>query len=63
MRDALLRAEDLNVISVDWRDGAGFPYAQASSNCQIVGAEIAKLIKYLIANSGANIKDFHLIVN
>lgn len=61
MKNTLLRVEDLNVITVDWRKGADFPYAQAASNCQIAGAEIAKLIKILVSKNGANIDDFHLI--
>ncbi len=61
LKDALLKAEDLNVVIVDWKSGADFPYAQAASNTQVVGAEIAKLIKSLIEQTGANISDFHLI--
>ena len=61
MKNTLLRVEDLNVITVDWRKGADYPYAQAASNCQIAGAEIAKLIKILVSKNGANIDDFHLI--
>ncbi len=61
LKDTLLSAEDLNVIIVDWKSGAEFPYAQAASNTQIVGAEIAKLIKSLVQQTGANMSDFHLI--
>ena len=61
MKDAFLRGEDLNVICVDWNKGAVFPYAQASSNTQIAGAEIAKLIRSLVETRGASIADFHII--
>lgn len=61
MKDALLRTKDLNVIAVDWKKGADFPYAQASANTQITGAEIAKLVKILVEKTGADIGEFHLI--
>lgn len=61
MKDALLRVEDQNVITVDWSKGNGFPYTQATANTQIVGAEIARLVNSMIANKGAKAADFHLI--
>ena len=61
MKNSLLKAQDLNVVIVDWKSGADFPYAQASSNTQLVGAEIAKLIKVLVEKTGADINEFHLI--
>jgi pimeloyl-ACP methyl ester carboxylesterase len=61
MKDAILKAEDMNVIVVNWSKGSQFPYTQATANTQVVGAEIAKLIKALVANRGANLVDFHLI--
>ena len=48
-------------ITVDWSKGNGFPYTQATANTQVVGAEIAKLIKAFISDKGAKAKDFHLI--
>jgi pimeloyl-ACP methyl ester carboxylesterase len=61
MKDAILRAEDVNVIVTDWSKGNQFPYTQASSNTQVVGAEIAKLIRALAADKGAQLVNFHLI--
>ena len=61
MKDALLSAEDVNVIAVDWRKGNGLPYMQATANTQIVGAEIAKLVNTFINTMGVNAADVHLI--
>lgn len=61
LKDALLRAQDMNVICVDWASGAKFPYGQATANTQIAGAEIARLVKRLVAEHGANMSEFHLI--
>ena len=52
---------NINVIFVDWKNGNGFPYEQAATNTQIVGAEIALLIKTLISTKKAKARDFHLI--
>ena len=49
------------MISVDWARGAKFPYGQATANTQIAGAEIARLVKKLVAEHGANVSEFHLI--
>jgi pimeloyl-ACP methyl ester carboxylesterase len=59
--DLLVDVADYNVIGVDWSKGNKFPYTQATANTQIVGAEIAKLSKSMIANRGAKAADFHLI--
>jgi pimeloyl-ACP methyl ester carboxylesterase len=62
IKDALLRAGDYNVISVDWSKGNGFPYTQATANTQIVGADIAFLIESLISrHSGLTASKFHII--
>lgn len=45
----------------DWSKGNGFPYEKASTNAQVVGAEIALFIKYLIDTHGAKAADFHVI--
>jgi pimeloyl-ACP methyl ester carboxylesterase len=61
MKDAILRVENVNVIVVDWSKGNGFPYTQATANTQVVGAEIAKLIKSLVTDKGDAYTNFHLI--
>jgi hypothetical protein len=43
MKNAFLRAEDINVILVDWSSGNKFPYSQAAANTQVVGAEVFML--------------------
>jgi pancreatic triacylglycerol lipase len=45
----------------DWSKGNGFPYEKASSNSQVVGAEVALFINYLIEEHGAKATDFHVI--
>lgn len=61
MKDTLLGVQDLNVIVVDWSKGAKFPYAKASINAMVVGAEIARLIDYLVNKTSTNVSMFHLI--
>ncbi|XP_075703877.1 pancreatic lipase-related protein 2-like isoform X2 [Rhinoderma darwinii] len=43
----ILQVEDVNCIGVDWHYGSGnvFIYAQATSNVQVVGAEIAYVLR------------------
>jgi pimeloyl-ACP methyl ester carboxylesterase len=50
-----------NVVIVDWGHGSGWPYTQAAANTRVVGAEVAKLIEFLVAEGRANIANFHLI--
>lgn len=61
MKNAILDAENVNVITVDWSKGNGFPYLQACANAQVVGAVIARLINTLISNTKSTASDFHLI--
>ena len=61
MKNALIFRDEVNVITVDWSKGNGFPYDTAVANTRIVGAEIAKLINAFINNNGASAKDFHII--
>lgn len=51
----------MNVIGVDWGRGSGFPYRQAVANTRVVGAEIARLVQFLVANAGASVENFHII--
>ncbi|XP_023219895.1 lipase member H-like [Centruroides sculpturatus] len=46
----LLTAEDSNIISVDWRVGAGPPYTQATANARAVGVVISDFIDYIQHN-------------
>ena len=47
MKNAFLTNGDYNVVLVDWGGGSSLPYTQATANTRVVGALIAKLIKYL----------------
>ncbi|XP_015786678.1 pancreatic triacylglycerol lipase [Tetranychus urticae] len=62
MTEALLYVDDVNVIVVDWGNGAALPnYVQAAANTQLVGKQIALLIKMLMYEKGLKSSDFHLI--
>ena len=53
--------EDMNVIAVDWSHGAGLPYGQATANTRVVGAQVGKLINFLVANTNITEDDVHVI--
>lgn len=61
MKDSLLKVGDFNVVTVDWSKGNGFPYTQSTANTQVVGAEIARLIKYICSKKSVKEESFHLI--
>lgn len=61
IKNEILKAENANVIAVDWSKGNGFPYTQATANTQVVGAEIARLVNTMISTKGAKAADFHII--
>lgn len=51
MKNALIDVQNVNVIVVDWRIGAGASiYGQAAANTRVVGAQIGYLIKTLEVN-------------
>ena len=51
----------MNVISVDWGNGAGFPYSQAAANTRLVGAEVAQVIQLLKDRKGVSVSNVHVI--
>ncbi|KAL8590472.1 hypothetical protein ACOMHN_011685 [Nucella lapillus] len=61
MTHVLLQNEAVNVITVNWGAGAGFPYPQAVANTRLVGAELARLITLLGLHKGVSANKFHLI--
>ncbi|CAF0737891.1 unnamed protein product [Brachionus calyciflorus] len=61
MKNEILKADNVNVIVVDWSKGNGFPYTQATANTQVVGSEIARLVNTFINTKGAKAADFHII--
>lgn len=49
------------MILVDWGNGSGFPYNQATANTRVVGAEIAVLVSSLNRVLGTTNSQYHLI--
>lgn len=60
MKNEFLKYADLNVFAVDWGSGSRPPYAQATANTRLVGAEIAYMIKFL-QKKGLKPEDVHVI--
>ncbi|XP_060083651.1 pancreatic lipase-related protein 2-like [Ylistrum balloti] len=62
MTRALLDAESVNVIVVDWSKGAdNVNYIQAAANTRVVGATIAKLLQKLHSTTGLPYNKIHII--
>lgn len=62
MKNALLQMEDLNVIIVDWKNGAALPfYLSAAVNTEVVGRQTAKLIYLLKQIRGLSVENVHVI--
>ncbi|KAF2902054.1 hypothetical protein ILUMI_04153 [Ignelater luminosus] len=61
MKDELLKAEDLNVVVVDWAGGSLPLYTQATANTRLVGLELGYFINYLVKNYGLDADDVHII--
>ena len=47
--DELLNNEDMNVIFIEWSNGAAFPYHQAVGNVRLVGKTF--VLRHLILDS------------
>ncbi|RUS89233.1 hypothetical protein EGW08_002976 [Elysia chlorotica] len=61
MKDELLAVEDMNVILVDWQNGAAAPnYYQAVANTRTVGAMIGRLLEDFNAHFGMAFENVHL---
>lgn len=53
---------DVNVICVDWSNGANLPnYVRAAVNTRLVGRQVAQLVNAINNAVGSNNSDFHLI--
>lgn len=61
LKNAILEVDDVNIIFVDWSRGNGFPYEKASTNAQVVGADVALFVQYFISSHGSKATDFHII--
>jgi len=48
--EEILKAEDVNVIQIDWVKGARVAYDNAAANTRVVGAQVAYLIKMLMVS-------------
>ncbi|XP_056145621.1 phospholipase A1 member A isoform X2 [Lampris incognitus] len=60
LAQALLRAEDVNVVVVDWIYGASFAYNLVVENYKEVAVQISILINHL-QNHGCKLESFHFI--
>ncbi len=55
--------EDVNIIAVDWANGARPPYLQATANARLVGAQIARMMTYLEQKADLKTDDIHVIAH
>ncbi|XP_041477709.1 pancreatic lipase-related protein 2-like isoform X1 [Lytechinus variegatus] len=60
-KNALLEAEDANVICVDWGAGALGLYSKCHQNTRVVGREVGLLARFLNLETGMYYKDVHLV--
>lgn len=51
MRDELIKADDMNVIVVDWAGGSLPLYTQATANTRLVGLELGYFINHIIVST------------
>ncbi|XP_063372974.1 phospholipase A1-like [Cydia amplana] len=62
MARAFLKWDDVNVIAVDWSGGGNtWKYWRAVANTRRVGSDVVAFLKKLIEETGARVKDFHLV--
>ncbi|XP_077862180.1 inactive pancreatic lipase-related protein 1-like [Saccoglossus kowalevskii] len=61
MKDEFLQYDDMNVIFVNWKDGATGLYFQCVANTEVVGAEIHALLDTLTMYMGLDVKDVYLV--
>lgn len=61
MRDELIKADDMNVIVVDWAGGSLPLYTQATANTRLVGLELGYFINHIIKNYTVDPADVHII--
>ena len=48
MKDAFLSVENINIVTVDWSQGAKGEYEQAIANAQIAGIDLGNLINLYV---------------
>ncbi|XP_067393346.1 pancreatic lipase-related protein 2-like, partial [Emydura macquarii macquarii] len=57
----MLKAEDVNCIIVDWRDGSNALYTEAINNIRVVGAELIYFVDFLEKEYGYSPANVHFI--
>ncbi|XP_065173787.1 uncharacterized protein [Atheta coriaria] len=62
MRSALMAVDDLNVICVDWGNGATLPnYVKAAANTRLVGKQLGMLLSGMVDKVGFSVRNIHLV--
>ncbi|CAG2232273.1 PLRP1 [Mytilus edulis] len=61
MTSFLIQYFDVNVIVVNWKDGANDNYFRAVANTRVVGAVTANMIKLLQRSSSLSLDNVHLV--
>uniref|UniRef100_A0A6P7FUG5 Uncharacterized protein LOC114332856 isoform X2 n=1 Tax=Diabrotica virgifera virgifera TaxID=50390 RepID=A0A6P7FUG5_DIAVI len=62
IRSALMAVEEVNIICVDWSNGAALPnYVKASANTRLVGKQLSLLLRGLVEKNGLSLKKTHII--
>ncbi|ESP00942.1 hypothetical protein LOTGIDRAFT_140189, partial [Lottia gigantea] len=62
MKDQLLElVRSLNVVIVNWKDGASEAYGQSAQNTRTVGKKTGDIIKAIHENKGVAYSNFHII--
>lgn len=62
LRSALMAVEDCLVICVDWENGSVLPnYVRAATNTQLVGRQIAIVLRDLVEHNTLDLEKVHII--
>ncbi|XP_018573353.1 uncharacterized protein LOC108912569 isoform X2 [Anoplophora glabripennis] len=62
IRSALMAVEEVNIICVDWSNGASLPnYVKASANTRLVGKQLSLLLRGLVEKNGLSLRNTHII--
>ncbi|KAJ8917779.1 hypothetical protein NQ315_010685, partial [Exocentrus adspersus] len=62
IRSALMAVEEVNIVCVDWSNGAALPnYVKASANTRLVGKQLSLLLRGLVEKNGLSLRNTHLI--
>ncbi|PAA59910.1 hypothetical protein BOX15_Mlig034080g1 [Macrostomum lignano] len=61
IRQAMLKRVDCNLIQVGWAGGSVTLYNQATSNTRVVGAVVARMLRWLHSRFGVDLDNVHVI--